>query len=125
MAEKTVAEKGHIKPGIAIAVVRPVPGVVESMGLPEGVTFVEPTDARLVFLFVKSRAELDTLMAPAVAGLAPGADIWVFYRKGSRSAGLDMSRDDVWSIAEGMGMRPLGLVSVDDTWSAFRLRPGR
>jgi hypothetical protein len=24
--------------------------------------------------------------------------------------------------AEGLGMRPLGLVSIDDTWSAFRLR---
>ncbi len=24
-----------------------------------------------------------------------------------------------------MNMRPLGLVGIDDTWSAFRLRPGQ
>ena len=35
------------------------------------------------------------------------------------------SRDDVWTVAERLGRRPLGLVSVDATWSAFRLRPSR
>jgi hypothetical protein len=28
----------------------------------------------------------------------------------------------VWAIAEKLDLRPLGLVGVDDTWSAFRLR---
>ena len=27
-----------------------------------------------------------------------------------------MNRDNVWAIAERLGMRPLGLVSVDETW---------
>jgi hypothetical protein len=35
-----------------------------------------------------------------------------------------MNRNNVWAIAETMGLRPLGLVGVDDTWSVFRLRPG-
>ena len=34
-----------------------------------------------------------------------------------------MNRDTVRAIAESIGMRPLGLVSIDDdAWSAFRLR---
>lgn len=123
MSGKTVAEKARIKPGTTVAVLNPVPGVVESLGLPEGVTFVEPGEAQLVFLFVKTRAELEAQMPPAVSGLAPAAALWVFYRKGSKAAGLDMNRDDVWAVAERSGMRPLGLVGVDDTWSAFRLRP--
>jgi hypothetical protein len=61
-------------------------------------------------------------MPPAAAGLAAEAALWVFYRKGSRGAGLDMNRDSIWAIAEKLDMRPLGLVGVDDTWSAFRLR---
>ena len=122
MTDRTVAEKAHIKPGTTIAIINRVPGIVESLGLPDGVTFVEPAEAQLVFLFVNTLAELETLMPPAVEGLAPSAAIWVFYRKGSKSAGLDMSRNSVWAIAEKMGMRPLGLVSVDDSWSAFRLR---
>jgi len=123
MTEKTVAEKARIKPGTTIAVLNDVPGVVGSLGLPEGVTFVEPTEAQLVFLFVNTCAELEEQMPPAVAGLAPGAAIWVFYRKGSKSAGLDMNRDSIWAIAEKMDLRPLGLIGVDETWSAFRLRP--
>jgi hypothetical protein len=78
-----------------------------------------------VFLFVSAHAELEEQMPPAVAALAPGAAIWVFYRRGSRAAGLDMNRDSIWAIAEKLDMRPLGLVGVDDTWSAFRLRPAQ
>ena len=125
MAEKTVAEKAHVKPGTRVAVLNRVPGVVESLGLPEDVTFVEPTAADLVFLFVNTRAELEEQMPPAVASLAPKAAIWVFYRKGSKAAGLDMNRDSIWAIAEKLDLRPLGLVGVDDAWSAFRLRPAR
>lgn len=123
MTGKTVAQKARIKAGTTIAVLNRVPGVVESLGLPDDVTFVEPAAARLVFLFVNTYAELKAQMPPAVAALAPGAAIWVFYRKGSKNAGLDMNRDSVWAIAEKMGLRPLGLVGIDDTWSAFRLRP--
>ncbi len=123
MADKTVAEKARIKPGTTFAVINGAPGVVESLGLPEGSALVDAAEADLVFLFVNTRAELEALMPPAVAGLAETAAIWVFYRKGSKAAGLDMSRDSVWAIAEGLAMRPLGLVSIDDTWSAFRLRP--
>ena len=61
-------------------------------------------------------------MPPAVTSLAPDAALWVLFRKGSRTAGYDMNRDDIWAIAERMDMRPRGLVGVDDIWSAFRLR---
>ncbi len=123
MAQKTVAEKARIKAGTTVAVLNRAPGVVESLGLPGDVEFVALPDAQLVFLFVSTRAELEAQMPPAVAALASGAAIWVFYRKGSKAAGLDMNRDDIWELADKLGMRPLGLVGVDDTWSAFRLRP--
>jgi hypothetical protein len=123
VTEKTVAEKARVKPGTKIAVLNGVPGIVESLGLPKGVAFVDPSEAQLVFLFVHTCAELEAQMPAAVVALAPGAAIWVFYRKGSKAAGLDMSRDSVWAVAERMDLRPLGLVSVDETWSAFRLRP--
>ena len=123
MTGKTVAQKARVKAGTRIAVLNPAPGVVESLGLPDDVTFVDPSDAQLVFLFVNTRAELEAQMPPAVGGLGPDAAIWVFYRKGAKAAGIDMSRDSVWAIAERMDLRPLGLVGIDDTWSAFRLRP--
>jgi hypothetical protein len=122
VSEKTVAEKARVKPGAKIAVLNRVPDVIESLGLPEDVTFVTPGEAQLVFLFANTCAELESQMPPAVAALAPGAALWVFFRKGAKAAGLDMNRDSVWAIAERMDMRPLGLVGVDEIWSAFRLR---
>jgi len=123
MSDKTVAQKGHVKPGTRIAVLDPVPGVVETLGL-EDPHFVDPGEAALVFIFVQSCAQLDEALPAAVAALAPGAAVWAFFRKGSKAAGLDVNRDDIWAVAEGLGLRPLGLVGVDDTWAAFRLRPG-
>lgn len=125
MSDKSVAQKAHVKPGTKIAVLNPVPDIIESLGLPEGTEFVDASDAQLVFLFVNTRAELEAQMPPAVATLPPKAAIWVFYRKGSKAAGLDMSRDRIWAVADKLGMRPLGLVSIDETWSAFRLRPAQ
>ena len=125
MTEKTVAQKARVKSGVAVAVIEPAPdGVVDSLGLPDDATFVTPDAADLVFLFAMTQADLDERMPAAVAALRPGAAIWVFFRKGSKSAGLDMNRDSVWYVAEGLGMRPLGIVGIDETWSAFRLRPG-
>lgn len=124
MPDKSPAEKARIKPGTRVAIINPVASVVESLGLPDDTAFVSPAEAQLVFLFVDTRAELDAGMPAAVSALAPGAALWVFFRKGSKAAGLDMNRDSIWEIAERLGMRPLGIIGVDEAWSAFRLRPG-
>ncbi|NTU72072.1 MAG: hypothetical protein HGB10_09680 [Coriobacteriia bacterium] len=121
---KTVAEKARIKPGTRIAVLNPVVKVVDSLGLPDGCPIVAEAEAAIVMLFVNNRAELDALMPPAVEALPSGSVLWVYYRKGSRAAGLDMSRDDVWAIAERYAMRPVGLLGVDETWSVFRFKHG-
>ena len=124
MPEKTVAQKARVKPGTRIAVLRRVPAIVESLGLPD-VTFVRSGEADLVFLFVRTRAELEAEMPRAVGRLGPGSALWVLFRKGSKEAGLDMNRDTVWAAAEKLDMRPLGLLGIGDTWSAFRLRLAR
>ncbi len=122
MSEKTVAEKARVKPGSAVAVIDPVPGVVESLGLPPDVRFVSPEDAEMVLVFPTDGAHLKRLMPAVVEQLAPRAVLWVFFRKGSKAAGLDMNRDTVWAVAESLDMRPLGLLSVDEEFSVFRLR---
>lgn len=124
MTERSPAQKARVRPGVTVAAVNPVPGVVESLGLPGDVSFVGVDEAGLVLLFVRDRADLDALMRPTAARLAPGATLWVFFRKASSATGLDMSRNDVWAVAEDLGMRPLGLLSIDHTWSAFRLKQG-
>jgi hypothetical protein len=124
VSEKTPAQKGRIGPGARIAVLNPVLDVVDALGLPADASLTTAEEADVVLLCVNDRAELEALVPEAVSGLREEAVLWVLFRKGSTGAGHDMSRNDVWAVAEGLGMRPLGLLSVDDTWSAFRLRLG-
>ena len=70
MAAKSVAAKARVMPGTTIAVLNPVPAVVDSWGLPGDVAFVPPRKAQLVFLFVNSRAELESRMPREAAALA-------------------------------------------------------
>ena len=119
---KTVAEKARVKPGTTIAVLNAVPEVVAALGLKDPAITADPREAKLVFLFVNTRAELDSLMPKAAGAMAATSHLWVFFRKGSAAAGLDMNRDDVWAVAEKTNLRPVSLLSVDDTWSAFRFK---
>lgn len=119
---KTPAQKGGIKPGVSVSLLHPIPEVVEAIALPEDVQMVIPSAAQVVILCVRTRADLDANLPAAVAELEPGTTLWVCFRKGARAAGLDMSRNDVWAAAADLGLRPLGLVAVDATRSAFRLR---
>ncbi|HTV00495.1 MAG TPA: hypothetical protein VMF13_08170 [Luteitalea sp.] len=122
MSEKSVAEKARIKADATVAVVNPVVGIVESLGLPDSVRFVAVKEASLVILFVHDAADLDERMPDTVSQMAPASSLWAFFRKGSKTAGRTVNRDDVWAVAERLGMRPVGLVSVDAEWSAFRLK---
>lgn len=121
-SEKSVARKGHVKPGTRIALLNPVKAVVASLGLEDPVITKDPGAADLVFVFAASKAELNARMTPAMKSLGPRAHLWVFFKKGAAAAGLDMNRDDVWAVAEKGGLRPVGLLSVDEVWSAFRFR---
>ena len=112
MAMKTVAQKAHVKAGTTIAVINRVPGIVESLGLPKDVVFEKPTNAQLVILFVRTRPNSKRIAAGGRRSGA-GSAISVFFRKGSRNAGLDMNRDTV---------RPLRKSSTCGPGSRWRRR---
>lgn len=42
-------------------------------------------------------------MPKAIGEMAEGAHLWVFFRKGSKAAGHDVNRDDVWNVRRDSG----------------------
>jgi hypothetical protein len=123
MSEKTVAAKMRIKPGATLALVYAPPGIGESLDLPADVTFVdELRGADHVLVFVSKRAEVEERIPATVKAIGPTTDYWVIFRKGSKAAGLDMSRDTIWEVASALGMRPLGVITVNDAWAGFHLK---
>jgi hypothetical protein len=96
--------------------------------LPEGVKIHvspgEPVD--LVQVFVTDMKDLKEKLPTIKQCLKEDGLTWVSYPKAAsklaRELGVDVNRDTIWRYAEGLGYRAVAMVSIDETWSALRLR---
>jgi hypothetical protein len=76
-----------------------------------------------VQVFVANKAAVDTHTPAALKALKPGGALWFVYPKKSSGIKTDISRDTGWEVLNKAGFEPVTLISVNDIWSAFRLRP--
>lgn len=126
MPESPLSKKLKLKPGLRAAVVNAPPGyIAELQPLPEGVELGERLegDYDWVQVFVKDKAELDSLIQPVAAALRPQSLLWIAFPKGSSKIQTDLTRDQGWGAIQAANLKWINLVSVNDTWSAFSLRP--
>ncbi|HEY1360297.1 MAG TPA: hypothetical protein VGF21_18495 [Thermoleophilaceae bacterium] len=72
-------------------------------------------------VFVKDAAELDEATTRLVHSASRGALTWVAYPKAGK-LGTDLNRDIVRETLEPRGARTVRQISIDETWSALRLR---
>jgi hypothetical protein len=73
-------------------------------------------------LFARDRATLEAALPAAVEGLDDPGVLWIAYPKGSSKIQTDLTRDAGWDVVAAADLMWLGLISVDETWSAFSLR---
>jgi hypothetical protein len=126
MAGKTIAQKLLLKPDQRIVLINPPPGYFELlMPLPDDSLLVENPDGPVEFvqLFVKNKQELEHHEQQALKLCQPNSLFWISYPKQSSGIETDIHRDIIWKLMEATGWRPVAMVSIDDTWSAMRLRP--
>jgi hypothetical protein len=73
--------------------------------------------------FVTKQQQVDTL-AKAVAKKAKGdAVVWFAYPKGSsKKYTSEINRDSGWQVLGKEGFEPVGMVAIDEDWSAKRFR---
>jgi hypothetical protein len=48
--------------------------------------------------------------------------LWVTYPKGTSRIKADINRDSINDFAKSIGLQGVAMISVDDTWSALRLK---
>jgi hypothetical protein len=121
-----LANKMKLKPGQRAALFNPPEGYVDELGpLPEGVELTTRLDGAFdwIQIFVRSSAELDSLITQVRAALKPESMLWISFPKGSSKIQTDLTRDKGWDSVREVDLKWINLVSVNETWSAFSLRP--
>ncbi len=124
-ATSPLSRKLKLKPGVRAAVIDADTGYLERLDPPADVVVRNDLQGPLdwIQVFVKTSAELAAVAPRIKAAIAPDGVVWISYPKGSSKMQTDLSRDKGWGPVEGADLMWLSLVSVDDTWSAFGLRP--
>jgi hypothetical protein len=97
---------------------------LDRLAPPEGTNVAEALAGPLdwVQVFVRTSAELAAILPSLIVALDPNGLVWISYPKGSSKIQTDLTRDRGWDPI-GDSLMWISLVSVDDTWSAFSLRP--
>ncbi|MFM1654120.1 hypothetical protein ACI7RC_18770 [Brevibacillus sp. B_LB10_24] len=118
-------KKLMIKSGYRATVVNPPEHfTLPAEELPEDVEVTGTLEGSFdfVLLFVHSKAELDDYAPKVLPHLRDDAHFWVAYPKKSSKIKTDISRDSGWEVLKEAGYVGVSLISIDDTWSAFRVR---
>jgi hypothetical protein len=126
MAENTLAHKMKLKPGHRAALVNAPEGYLKELGpLPSGVEMAEKLEGEFdwVQIFVKNKAELDALAPQAIRALKPESLLWISFPKGASKIQTDLSRDQGWDVVQQADLKWVNLISINETWSAFSVRP--
>ena len=126
MSENPLLKKMKLKPGQRAAIINAPDGYIEAaQPFPADVELA--TDLVGSFdwmqLFVKTQAELAQTIANVVAALKPAGTLWITFPKGTSKIQTDLTRDQGWDSLRSLDLKWINLISVDDTWSAFALRP--
>jgi hypothetical protein len=126
MVEKSIAKKLLLKPGMKALILNAPQGFMEGLDdLPTGIQLSSESaaGADFVLLYIKDSAELNQHFELAHQSVIFDGLFWIAYPKGSSKIKTDVNRDILWKILKSKGIRPVAMISIDDTWSAMRFRP--
>ncbi|BCY17031.1 hypothetical protein hrd7_08800 [Leptolinea sp. HRD-7] len=121
-----LGQKLQIKPNVPITAVN-VPEDVKIRlpgDLPDNPISFNPTGSPSALLvFVKTKAEVEQVALPQLAGNPPYSPVWLLYPKGKSGVPTDVSRDVLWKMLEPHGWGPARVIALDEVWSAMRFTP--
>lgn len=124
MPEKSIFDKLQLKPGRTLLLVAAPSDYLDSAGkIPDGaVVSSELQPAFIIQVFVRSRAELETAFEKFSPLVLPGGMLWVTYPKLTSKLKGDIHRDSINAYAQQNGWTGIAIISLDEDWSALRLK---
>ena len=123
LPESALAKKMKLKPDLKAAVINAPENYVDELKHDRALSPTLNGKFDWIQIFVKSKAELDVLAPKAAKALKPESMLWISFPKGASKIQTDLTRDKGWESLQALDLKWLTLVSVNETWSAFALRP--
>jgi hypothetical protein len=125
MSEKTIPQRLFLKPGYRMLLLHApetYPSAIEP--LPERVTLLvgEVQSADLIQIFTANRDILEEELPKIQKIMTPNTLLWVTYHKGTSKIKTDINRDIIREYAQTLGLEAVAMISIDDDWSALRLK---
>jgi hypothetical protein len=116
----------QIREGQKLLLVNPPTGYEERLvkHLPRDVGIVKgtSTEAEIIQVFTSSKTQLNEQLGKLKKVLHPKGIIWVTYPKGTSKVKTNINRDIIRHEAEKFGLEAVAIFSVDNDWSALRLK---
>ena len=123
MAESSLAKKMKLKPGLKAAIINSPEKYLDELKHDAEISQGLSGKFDWIQIFVKTKAEADALVPKAAKALKPESMLWISFPKGTSKFQTDLTRDKGWESLQKLELKWVNLVSVNDTWSAFALRP--
>ena len=125
MPESPLAKKMKLKAGLRAAVINAPENYVDELRHDTAMSPTLKGKFDWIQIFVRSKAELDELAPRAAKALKPESMFWISFPKGSSKIQTDLTRDKGWESLQALDLKWITLISVNEVWSAFALRPYR
>jgi len=125
ISNKSIVDKLFIKPGKCVVLID-APAEYEKL-IRKTAPQAEITDsatkpADIIQIFVKSAADLQQKLPSLKKHLKSDGALWVSYYKGTAKVKTDINRDRIAEYATSIGLEGVAIISIDDDWSALRLK---
>ncbi len=128
MSQTPISEKLKIKSGYRVLLIDEPEGYIDALGLPDDVELFHKSgkDVDLAQFFVTNMHGLKEKLPKLKKMMKKTGIIWITYPKGTsklaKEANVDINRDSIWKYGDEIGLTGVAMVSIDDTWSGFRMK---
>ena len=123
MPESPLAKKMKLKPGSRAAVINAPENYLSGLKHDSEISQKLGGKFDWIQIFVKTKSEADVPIPKAAKALKPESMLWISFPKGASKIQTDLTRDKGWDVIRTLDLKWITLVSVNETWSAFALRP--
>ena len=125
MSESLFAKKMKLRPGARAAVVHAPENYMKGLKHDSEISQKLSGKFDWIQVFAKNKKELAYVAPKAASALKPDSLLWLSFPKGASRIQTDLTRDQGWEVLQGLELKWITLISVNENWSAFALRPYR